>query len=50
MPLDLVQSRTRQQYRRDVVRGFLVRGLINAAKRAGAHPSVLTDEVEAAYA
>jgi CO/xanthine dehydrogenase FAD-binding subunit len=50
MPLDLVQSRTRQQYRRDVVRGFLVRGLINAAKRAGAHPSMLTDEVEAAYA
>ena len=49
MPLDLVQSRTRQEYRRDVVRGFLVRGLINAAKRAGADPDVLTGEMEAAY-
>jgi carbon-monoxide dehydrogenase medium subunit/xanthine dehydrogenase FAD-binding subunit len=50
LPLDLVQSRTRQQYRRDVVRGFLVRGLISAARRAGAHPAVLTRELEAAYA
>lgn len=49
MPLDLVQSRTRQEYRRDVVRGFLVRGLINAAKRAGADPAVLTGDMEAAY-
>jgi xanthine dehydrogenase FAD-binding subunit len=49
MPLDLVQSRTRQDYRRDVVRGFLVRGLIAAAKRAGAAPDALTDELEAAY-
>lgn len=50
MPLDLVQSRTRQDYRRDVVRGFLVRGLINASKRAGADPAALTPELEAAYA
>jgi len=49
MPLDLVQSRTRQAYRRDVVRGFLVRGLINAAKRASADPDVLTGDMEAAY-
>ena len=49
MPLDLVQSRTRQDYRRDVVRGFLVRGLIAAAKRAGASPDALTQELEAAY-
>lgn len=50
LPLDLVQSRTRQEYRRDVVRGFLMRGLISAAKRAGADPDALTDELEAAYA
>lgn len=49
MPLDLVQSRSRQEYRRDVVRGFLVRGLIAAAKRAGASPDALTQELEAAY-
>jgi xanthine dehydrogenase FAD-binding subunit len=49
LPLDLVQSRTRQEYRREVVRGFLVRGLISAAKRAGAHPDALTGELEAAY-
>ncbi len=49
MPLDLVQSRTRQEYRRDVVRGFLVRGLISAAKRAGASPDALSPELEAAY-
>lgn len=50
MPLDLVQSRTRQAYRRDVVRGFLVRGLISAAKRAGADPQALSPALEAAYA
>jgi xanthine dehydrogenase FAD-binding subunit len=49
LPLDLVQSRTRQEYRRDVVRGFLLRGLINAAKRAGADPAALAPELEAAY-
>jgi xanthine dehydrogenase FAD-binding subunit len=50
MPVSLVASRTRQEYRRDVVRGFMLRGLINAAKRAGADSSVLTDGLEAAYA
>lgn len=47
---DIVKSRTRQEYRRDVVRGFLLRGLINAAKRAGADPAALPAALEAAYA
>ena len=36
MPVAFVASRTRQDYRREVVRGFMLRGLINAARRAGA--------------
>jgi len=50
MPVSLVASRTRQEYRRDVVRGFMLRGLINAAQRAGADPGMLVPELEAAYA
>ena len=50
MPTSLVASRTRQAYRRDVVRGFMQRALINAARRAGANPSALSHELEAAYA
>jgi len=50
MPVSLVASRTRQEYRRDVVRGFMLRGLFNAAQRAGADPGVLAPELEAAYA
>jgi xanthine dehydrogenase FAD-binding subunit len=50
MPVSLVASRTRQDYRREVTRGFMLRGLINAAKRAGADPAMLTPELEAAYA
>ena len=50
MPVSLVRSRTRQDYRREVVRGFMLRGLFNAARRAGADPSVLTAEMEAACA
>jgi CO/xanthine dehydrogenase FAD-binding subunit len=50
MPVSLVASRTRQEYRRDVVRGFMFRGLINAVRRAGADPGVLAPELEAAYA
>ena len=50
MPVSLVASRTRQDYRRDVVRGFMLRGLINAARRAGADPDTLSPELEAAYA
>jgi carbon-monoxide dehydrogenase medium subunit/xanthine dehydrogenase FAD-binding subunit len=50
MPVSLVASRTRQAYRRDVVRGFMLRGLINAARRAGADAGALPLELEAAYA
>lgn len=50
MPVTLVASRTRQEYRREVVRGFMLRGLINAARRAGADPAALTSELEAVYA
>ncbi len=35
MPVDLVASRTRQAYRREVVRGFVLRGLIEAVRGAG---------------
>jgi xanthine dehydrogenase FAD-binding subunit len=49
IPLDLVQSRTRREYRRDILRGFMMRGLITAAKRAGADPAALSRELEAAY-
>ena len=50
MPVSLVASRTRQDYRREVVRGFMLRGLINAARRAGADPGALAPGLEAAYA
>ena len=50
MPVHLVASRTRQEYRRDVVRGFLLRGLVHAIRRAGADPAVLAPDLEAAYA
>lgn len=49
MPVKLVQSRTRQDYRREVVRGFVLRGLINAVRRAGGNVG-LTPELEADYA
>jgi xanthine dehydrogenase FAD-binding subunit len=49
MPVSLVASRTRQEYRRDVVHGFILRGLINAARRAGAGAGTLVPELEAAY-
>jgi xanthine dehydrogenase FAD-binding subunit len=48
-PVKLVQSRTRQDYRREVVRGFVMRGLINAVRRAGGD-ALLTPELEAEYA
>jgi hypothetical protein len=50
MPVTFVASRTRQAYRRDVVHGFMLRGLINAARRAGVDAEVLPPELEAAYA
>jgi CO/xanthine dehydrogenase FAD-binding subunit len=50
MPVALVASRTRQAYRREVVRGFMLRGLLNAVRRAGADPASLIPELEAAHA
>ena len=50
MPVLLVASRTRQDYRREVVRGFMLRGLISAARSAGAGHALLAPELEAAYA
>ncbi len=49
MPVSLVASRTRQEYRREVVRGFMLRGLLNAVRRAGADRQALSGELEAAY-
>jgi xanthine dehydrogenase FAD-binding subunit len=50
MPVALVASRTRQAYRREVVRGFVARGLIEAVRGAGGDPGALAPELEAAYA
>ncbi len=50
IPVKLVQSRTRQDYRREVVRGFVMRGLINAVRRAGGDAAVVMPELEASYA
>ncbi|MGE0563525.1 MAG: xanthine dehydrogenase family protein subunit M [Pseudolabrys sp.] len=50
MPVRLVASRTRQDYRREVTRGFMLRGLINAARAAGADAAALEPRLEAAYA
>jgi carbon-monoxide dehydrogenase medium subunit/xanthine dehydrogenase FAD-binding subunit len=49
MPVELVASRTRQEYRREVVKGFMLRALITAVRHAGAG-GVLAPELEAAYA
>ena len=50
MPVELVASRTRQAYRREVVRGFVLRGLIEAVRGGGGAPGAITPELEAAYA
>jgi xanthine dehydrogenase FAD-binding subunit len=50
MPAELVASRTRQTYRRDVVRGFMLRGLLDAVRSAGGNPGTIAPELEAAYA
>jgi xanthine dehydrogenase FAD-binding subunit len=50
MPVDLVASRTRQAYRREVVRGFVLRGLMEAVRGAGGQIAALAPELEAAYA
>lgn len=47
---DAVASRTRQDYRREVVVGFIVRALINAAKRAGADDTLIKPQLEVTYA
>jgi carbon-monoxide dehydrogenase medium subunit/xanthine dehydrogenase FAD-binding subunit len=49
MPVALVASRTRQEYRREVVKGFMLRALMTAVRNAGG-VSLLTPELEAAYA
>ena len=46
MPVALVASRTRQDYRREVVRGFMLRALADAIRAAGG--SIDIDELEAA--
>jgi carbon-monoxide dehydrogenase medium subunit/xanthine dehydrogenase FAD-binding subunit len=50
MPASLVASRTRQEYRREVVRGFMLRGLINAVRRAGGELEPRVRTLEASYA
>jgi carbon-monoxide dehydrogenase medium subunit/xanthine dehydrogenase FAD-binding subunit len=50
MPVALVASRTRQEYRREVVRGFVARGLMEAVRSAGGSVATLAPELEAAYA
>jgi len=50
MSVSYVASRTRQVYRREVVRGFVLRGLISAARRAGAGYDAIPLELETAYA
>jgi carbon-monoxide dehydrogenase medium subunit/xanthine dehydrogenase FAD-binding subunit len=50
MPVTLVASRTRQEYRREVVRGFVLRGLLDAVRAAGGEPGAISHELEAAYA
>jgi carbon-monoxide dehydrogenase medium subunit/xanthine dehydrogenase FAD-binding subunit len=50
MPVDRVASRTRQAYRREVVRGFVLRGLVEAVRAAGGKVATLAPELEAAHA
>ena len=50
MPVELVASRTRQAYRREVVRGFVLRALLQAVRNAGGDTAALAPELEAAYA
>jgi carbon-monoxide dehydrogenase medium subunit/xanthine dehydrogenase FAD-binding subunit len=49
MPVALVASRTRQEYRREVVKGFVLRALVTAVRNAGGR-AILAPELEAAYA
>lgn len=45
-----IASRSRQEYRREVLQGFVVRAIVNAARRAGADASLFPADIEAAYA
>ncbi len=49
MPAALVASRSRQEYRREVVKGFVLRALMTAVRNAGGR-GMLAPELEAAYA
>lgn len=49
MPVALVASRSRQEYRREVVRGFVLRALMTAVRNAGGR-ELLAPELEVAYA
>jgi len=49
MPVALVASRSRQEYRREVVKGFVLRALMTAVRNAGG-AGMLAPELEAAYA
>jgi CO/xanthine dehydrogenase FAD-binding subunit len=50
LPLDLIQSRSRVTYRREVMRGFVARSLVNAAHQAGADVTGVLQQLEAIYA
>jgi len=49
MPVDRVASRTRQEYRRDVVRGFIARAIRAWCTAAGIHPYTNTSKVPEAH-
>jgi carbon-monoxide dehydrogenase medium subunit/xanthine dehydrogenase FAD-binding subunit len=49
IPVALVASRSRQAYRREVVKGFVLRALMTAVRNAGGR-DMLAPELEAAYA
>lgn len=48
MPAEFIASRTRQAYRREVVRGFMLRGIADAVRGAGG--SIHVPELETAHA
>ena len=50
LAVDLVQSRSRQAYRRSVLKGFVVRAILNAARDAGADLGALLPAMELDYA
>jgi xanthine dehydrogenase FAD-binding subunit len=50
VPVELVRSRSRQDYRRDVVEGFVMRGLVNAIRRGGGDVTAMVPDLEASYA